>query len=407
MIGPNAVHYARCGLAGALVIAGSIQAAEKEKNVPGFYPDIGIMVNFDDNIRREENNEDEDWYTRINPKLNWVAMFGRHRLDVNAELDIWEYAKENDENAFDRYLLSELELDVSSTLDVNLAAGYSYSHTIRGQDPNAATKDPNEWESWGASGEVIYGRRTNKMQAALLLDHQQIDFLNNGLEGRDHDQNMIKGSLFYNLGPKTQLVAEVIRTDFDYERVYAPILPAGDAKLDSTDMAYRVGINWEATAKTSGEFRIGRSEKDMDDSRLTDFSGLTTDLNLVWKPKSYSTVDILLSRSTQETKQSSTSHVVKNQFTVEWKHDLTALARLEASGTLENDKWSEIREDDLFDARLGLRYKLRRWMDVVVSYAFQTRDSNIVGLDYDSNSLMFMLEIYRQETKRAKRSLSP
>jgi len=404
----GAMCHKKLGIIVVLTMLGGItHAVEKDKNAPGFYPDIGLIVNYDDNIHREENNEDSDWYTRINPKLNWVSKFGKHRLDVNAEIDYWRYQKHNNEDSFDRFLLGELNLDISPTLDVNLAAGYSRAHVIRGQDPNAATVKPNRWESWGASGEAIYGRRTNKMQVALLLDHQEIWFLNNGLGGRNHDQNMIKGSVFYNLGPKTQLVADVIRTEFDYDHAYAPIVPAGDAELDSTDMAYLVGINWEATARTSGEFRIGRSEKDMDDSRLTDFSGLTTKLNMKWKPKSYSIVDVLLERSTQETKQSSTSHVVKNQLTVDWEHDLSKLLTLELGGTLENDKWSEIREDDLFDLRLGLKYSLYRWMDVTVGYAFQTRDSNIIGLDYDSNTLSLMVEIFRQESKRPKRTMSP
>jgi len=390
-----------------VIVPVGICAAAEKRPPPGFYPDLGLEVVFDDNVRRSEDNEVEDWYTRIRPKFDWIWAFGRHVLDVSAEIDSWHYAEESNEDAFDRYLLAELDLDISHLIDIDLATGYSRSHTLRGHDPSAATIDPNLWETMGASGEFIYGRRTNQMQLSLLVDHQEIEFLNNDLEGRDHDQDTIQGTIFYNWGPKTQLLFKVSRVEFDYERIYAPIIAAGDAKLDSTEMGYHIGINWEASYKTSGEFSIGKTEKDMDDSRLKSYSGLTSTLNLKWKPKSYSTVDVLLERSSQETKQRSTSHVIRNQFSVDWDHELTRRLTMKSGITLENDKWSQIREDDLFDLYLGFEYSLYRWMDVGMRYAFQNRDSNIPGLDYDSNVIMFTVQAFRSKTGRPKRTMGP
>ncbi|HEC15582.1 MAG TPA: hypothetical protein ENI99_03275 [Sedimenticola sp.] len=404
----RASYWAKfCFLVLSALLALGAQAAEEEKRVPGFYPDIGIELVFDDNIRRSQDNEVEDWYTRLRPKFDWIWGFGKHRLDVSAEIDSWNYDKEENEDAFDRYLLAELDLDVSRLVDVNLATGYSRSHTLRGQDPSAASFDPNFWKTWGASGEVIFGRRTSRMQLSLLLDHQNIRFLNNDLEGRDHDKNTAMATLFYNWGPKTQLLVEMFYTKFDYERTYAPIVLTGDAALDSVDTGLMVGVTWEATYKTSGEFRIGYGEKDMDDSRLKDFSGLTTGLNMVWKPKSYSTVDVLLERSTQETKQQTTSYVVRNQFSVDWRHELTRRVTMETGVTLERDNWSQIRDDNLFDIYWGLKYSLLRWMDVGVRYAFQKRDTNIPGLDYDSNVIMFTFRAFRREPERPKRVMGP
>ncbi len=389
-----------------VIVPVGVCAAKEERPPPGFYPDLGLEIVFDDNIRRSEDNEVEDWYTRVRPKFDWIWGFGRHELDVSVELDSWHYAKESNENAFDRYLLTELDLDISHLIDVNLAAGYSRSHTLRGHDPSVATIDPNLWETKGASGEVIYGRRSNQMQLSLLLDHQEIEFLNNDLEGRDHDQDTIQATIFYNWGSKTQLLAKVSRVEFDYARKYLPIAPGG-AELDSSEMGYHVGINWEASYKTSGEFSIGKTKKDMDDPRLKSYSGLTTALKLKWKPKSYSTVDLLLERSSQETKQESTSHVIKNQFTVDWDHELTRRLTMQSGVTLENDKWSQIREDDLFDLYLGMEYSLYRWMDVGMRYTFQNRDSNIPGLDYDSNIIMFTVQAFRNKPGRPKRTMGP
>lgn len=395
-----------CLLLLLIVVPIGICAAAEKRPPPGFYPDLGLEVVFDDNIRRSEDNEVEDWYTRIRPKFDWIWAFGRHELDVSAEIDSWHYAEESNEDAFDRYLLAELDLDISHLIDIDLATGYSRSHTLRGHDPSAATIDPNLWETMGASGEFIYGRRSNQMQLSLLLDHQEIEFLNNDLEGRDHDQDTIQGTIFYNWGPKTQLLVKLSRVEFDYDREYAPIAPGG-AELDSTEIGFHVGVNWEATYKTSGEFSIGKTKKDMDDSRLKSYSGLTTSLNLKWEPKSYSTVDVLLERSSQETKQASTSHVIRNQFSVDWDHELTRRLTMKSGITLENDKWSQIREDDLFDLYLGLEYSLYRWMDVGMRYTFQNRDSNIEGLDYDSNVIMFTVQAFRSKAGRPKRTMGP
>jgi len=381
-------------------------AAEKKKSAPGFYPNLALDLVLDDNIRRTEDNEVEDWYVRVRPKLEWVMAMARHELVLSAEIDSWRYAKESNEDAFDRYFLGELKLDVSRMLDINLVAGYSRSHTLRGHDPSAASVDPNLWKTWGVSGEAIYGRRANKMQLSLLVDHQEIEFLNNDLEGRNHDQDTIQGTVFYNWGPKTQLLFKVSRVEFDYDKKYDPIAPGG-AELDSSEMGYHVGVNWDATYKTSGEFRIGMTEKDMDDSRLKKFRGLTTALNLVWRPKSYSTVDVLLERSSQETKQGLTSYVVSNQFSVDWMHELTRRLTMETGITLEYDKWSDIRDDELLDVYLGFEYSLRRWIDVGFRYTFQNRDSNLAGLDYDSNVLLFTVEAFRNKPGRPKRTKGP
>jgi len=383
-----------------------ICAAEEERLSPGFYPDLALELVFDDNIRRTEDNEVEDWYTRLRPKFDWIWAFGRHELDISAEIDSWHYAKESNENSFDRYLLAELDLDISRLIDVNLAAGYSRSHTLRGHDPSAASVDPNLWKTLGASGEFIYGRRSNQMQLSLLVDHQEIQFLNNDLEGRDHDQDTIQAAVFYNWGPKTQLLLKISRVEFDYKQKYAPIAPGG-AELDSSEMGYHIGINWEASYKTSGEFSIGMTKKELDDPRLKSFSGLTTALKAKWAPKSYSTVDLLLERSFQETKQTSTSYVVKNQFSADWEHELTRRLTMESGITLEFDKWSQIREDELFDLYLGVEYSLLRWMDIGVRYTFQNRDSNIPGLDYDSNVIMFTVQAFRNKSGRPKRTMGP
>ncbi len=67
------------------------------------------------------------------------------------------------------------------------------------------------------------------------------------------------GTLFWNLGPKTQLLAEVTRYDENYLNNFFK----ANYQLDSSEWRYQVGATWKATAKTTGEFRIGYYQRDM------------------------------------------------------------------------------------------------------------------------------------------------
>ncbi len=98
----------------------------------------------------------------------------------------------------------------------------------------------------------------------------------------------VLGRYFWRVMPRTYLVAEARLGKADY-RV--------NTANNNTDTRLLAGITWEATAKTTGQFKIGRQQKSFDNASKPDASGGTFETSVEWKPLTYSVFTLVANRS--------------------------------------------------------------------------------------------------------------
>lgn len=347
--------------------------------VPGFYPNLELDLAYDDNILRTDSGTIDSWILEARPELQWVGVMGKHFVRLGYQGYYGWYDASSSEDFNDHYLGADTTLDLTQKLNINLTADYRREHEPRSvatlATPTLGTP-PNLWEQWAAAGEVVYGRRIAKAQVALKGVHQDRQYLNNGQAFRDYVSDGLTLTFYYNLGPKTQLLVEPSFTRYNYS-----------SSLSTQDNDVRrllVGVTWDATAKTTGEFKIGHHDKRFDNG-VGDTSGLSTEAKVIWRPRTYSKVTGTLSRFVYDSALAGSQAFEAVIAGVDWEHDLTGLTQLQLGLQYEQDSYDQGREDDLANAYLGISYAVKRWLTVGARYDHARRDSTAAGADFSDN----------------------
>ena len=353
-----------------------------EQVVPGFYPGIEMQVVYDDNILRTDTSTFDSMILEARPELQWIGVMGKHKVRLGYQGYYGLYEASSNQNFDDHYLGADATLDLTQKFNVNLTADSRREHeprTVAVVPAPTLGIGPNVWEQWAVAGQAVYGRRTAKAQIAVKALHQDRQYVNNGQGIRDYDSDQLTLTFYYNLGPKTQLLVEPSFTKYDY---------TNPASVQDNDLKrLLVGVTWEATAKTTGEFKIGRHDKTYDNG-IGDTKGLSLEAKVIWKPKTYSTVTAVLSRNAYDSALGGGSQSFEALLaSVDWTHELTRLTELEAGVSYEKDSYDLGRDDDLSNAYLGVSYALKRWLTVGARYDYSQRNSNAAGADFDDNRI--------------------
>lgn len=346
--------------------------------VPGFYPNVEFDIGHDDNVLRTETNKQSSTVALLKPELQWIGVIRKHLVRVGYQGEYSRYFDASSEDYKDHFLGADVTLDLTPKFNLNAGAAYRIGHENRGAAGvlNIAS-EPNRWKEWSTKVEALYGRRIATAQVGVSYEHRDREFTNNAQGVRDFDGNILTLVGYYNLGPKTQLLIEPSFADFSYP----------NSIQDNKVRKLLAGVTWTATAKTTGKFKIGRYEKDFDSVTLGDASGASLDMEVIWEPKTYSQVVIKASRDTNDSIVGGSASYESSVFSVDWNHDLTDLTQMQLGVSYENDEYDVAREDDFYDAYLGVSYSLTRDFTVGARYDYSRRDSSVPGNDYRDNLL--------------------
>lgn len=360
---------------------------ESETERPlGLHGSVTVSVTRQSNVLRRGNGTGDTSVT-VSPLLWYQNEIGRHGLIVRYRGDYFKFKDLSGENSIDHNLQGDFLLDLTDRLQGRIGAGYIKGHEIRGQlgTVDTASTEPNRFTENSLEGSLTYGRRENILQLTGTVGISRLKYTNNnGGEGRNKiNSDFLGGTVYYNLGPKTSLLASLGRREIDY------VDPVEAFDLDSTETTVSVGARWEATAITTGEVRIGRSKKDLKDPARADFSGTTYSGRINWAPREYSIFSFYASRETTESTEAESDYTVSDLLGVSWSHTINEAWSLNARYSKGKDAFSSGREDKLTDWGVGVNYGLFRWGALGVQYAQTSRDSSEAENNFDDEILFF------------------
>jgi polysaccharide biosynthesis protein VpsM len=205
-------------------------------------------------------------------------------------------------------------------------------------------------------------------------------------ESRDRDDASFAGAFFWRLAPKTSALLRAEYGTFDYDV----------ATLDGTEKHLFVGIELDATARTSGRILFGRASKSFDDPSREDFSGTSWRASVTWKPRSYSIFDLSTGRDTDETNGDG-DYILREDLTLGWAHNWTERFRTTVdAGVAQEEHRPSLRSDDVRYLGLSADYLFRPWLRFGASVKRYDRDSNIAELDYLRNVWLLSAEFTRR-----------
>jgi hypothetical protein len=367
-----------------MLFQSSIFAQERQ----GLLLNADLSVISDSNITRTAEKT-SDKSSIFSPKLEFSSNIGQHKFVFNYK---GVFAVYNDNF---QYNYNDHDLKLGATFDhsyrINSEFKFGYQDKVEAPGSNNAAAqindELNQLTSKSALAKMSYGTAASIGQFVLGLEHEQQRYTNNQQSFRDLKQNTLIGTFFYRMAPKTRLLLEASVAKID------AVAGALFADKSSDENRYLAGVEWEATAITSGTFKVGYQKKDFKDERFIDLDGLSYFLDMTWKPNTYTNITIGAKRSTSESAQQNIGGFIKTGYSFSLEHAIGARTQLKAKYALNESDFSDAqdRTDKGKNITVGMSYSLRKWLDISLDYRHFTRNSNYEFFDFSSDSVELSL----------------
>ena len=363
------------------------------------FPKIGWMSEYKDNIFETENNLMSDYIAHLTPGFALKSDWNRHSVNLIVDSDV-AFFEQNDKEDY-----QDLQLRLTGRLDVlrrsTLKGGlfFSKNHVDRGSPDDSSAITPTEFFVNGFN--LAYKHQFNRFSTQLGMIAQHVDYTNNvnalGATINEQDRNN------WHYLPKLRLGYEIQRqyeafVELGYSRlIYDDRFD--DAGFERSSHGYEgvLGLAFDLTGLLTGEAAIGYKQRSVDDSNLSNISGMTGRLNLEWNPTPLTTVRAVFLNTINETTQIGSSGVDNYLIKLEAEHELlrTLILRLNTSYFIrqytdfDRTQDTEERKEKGGSLGAGIRYLINRYLTADLSYQFRKRNVNRDGEDYDINQVFF------------------
>jgi hypothetical protein len=347
-----------------------------------------LLVVSDSNITRTAEAL-SDTATIFSPQLQFLSSLGQNMIVFDYQADFAKYKNNSQYNTTNHAVNLSGIFDHSNRINSEFTLGYLY----QAEDPglnNAQTQLDNEFNELNrksARAVFSYGSAASIGQFVLGLDHGQQRYSNNQQSFRDFDQQKATGTFFYRMAPKTRLLLEASVAKNDYVAVTQFAAPNSD------NNTYLAGVEWEATAITSGTLKLGYQKKNFADARLNDIDGLSYFLDMFWQPNTYTTITIGAERRTSESAEQDIGGFTTIGHSLGLQHAFSARTQFKANYTQDRSDFtsSQERTDKLKNITLVLTHRVRKWLDISLNYSHLARSSNEEIYAFSSDAVEFSL----------------
>lgn len=226
-----------------------------------------------------------------------------------------------------------------------------------------------------------YGALSSKAQLALITGYYNKNYQNFTAisQYRDYDKPMLGIIGYYNTQAGTRAFLEVKQENYHYD-----VIDSNGITRDSDDVKVLLGMEWEATAITTGSFKVGYQNKDFDSNLRENFSGLSWEAAAVWKPLTYTTLQLVTSRAAKDPLLEG-DYIRESVYGATWQHDWSDYLSSVVSANYIDQQYSGSfnRKDKVKNARLGLNYLATNFGMVSGYIDFIDRDSTETNIEFD------------------------
>lgn len=384
----------------ASMVSGSLSAATQPESIPvggaELIPTIRIQHQHDDNIFSSAVREESSTITNLTPTIEYLAeRDANNLLSVRYDGDWARYWQSRDDDFIDHTFSISGKYSGSEAFRLSVDAVTAKLHDNRGEGASEGvggiTRDePDEYDQDTFSIGLDLGREGALFGAFIGANTLDKEYTNNreATRFRDRDDRQFDAKLYVTVSGKTRAFVGYRQTDIEYAN-----LTASGVTLDSDESSALAGIEWEATAKTTGTLEVGRLTKDFDEAGAEEQDLTVWNLGVQWAPREYSTVSFNTSRDAAETNGIG-AYIEQTNHSVSWIHGWSERFRSTVSATIGDDEYpGSTREDDRSDYTVGLDYDWQRWATIGVRAQYSDRDSNVDLFDFDRRRIYMTLDL--------------
>jgi hypothetical protein len=369
-----------------LIIAGAANAAVAEDSTAPVmhmggvevYPGITALEKNDSNPFRQKIGEAHN-VTVLSPSVMFQGKRDADDYSLTYKADVGNFTKSGADNYLDHSLLGAASVALSSKATLSIKPEYKIGHDDRGSNYDPALGlSRNDWKSSGATGSVKYGSEESMGKIELTAGYTDKQYQNNRAVTTSLDKKLqdMGATFHYRVMPKTTMFLQVNNQKIAYKD---PL-----AKANGTENRYMIGATWDATAQTSGTFKLGQQQKKFDNGRPT-FSGAGWEGNIRWSPRDFARVDFIASNKTNDSPTLG-NYILSKSNGLDFSYDVTELTTVHLKAAKSSDDFvgnvGSVRKDNLKSAGIKAEYKIRKWLIGGVEYSDDTRTSTDANSTY-------------------------
>ena len=360
---------------------------------PGNYStDSGIVITpivhagykYDDNIFNQDNNTSSSGVFTLAPSASFLLDDGINNYQLDVNLESGTFFDSSDDNYLTGGLLftSHLEPSSRSRFDIVVEANTDVEARGTGITEGSAdsVEEPLEYNEQLAQLTYEYGSQGANARVALTGGFYSKKYTNFSAvtQFRSFNRSTLGSTFFYSTNANTdafiELKGRAIRYDLDQ-----------NVSRDSDVISILAGVNWKATELTSGTFKIGHERKDFDDNNRENFSGLSWEANVDWKPLSYSVLSLETSRKAKDPNVQG-DYISESQYGLNWRHEWNEKLATTVNYNYMREKYTGIdRLDKSNNFYTDVSYEFKRWLDVSLYLRYTDQDSTNSNVIYDKN----------------------
>jgi len=211
-------------------------------------------------------------------------------------------------------------------------------------------------------------------------------------DGDDFSSVRPYGFFSYRLSVDTRLRAEIRYGVLDYD----------EDRRDRDAISFLVGADFAATDRTGGRVRFGTTRSDFDAQDVSDTTTVVADVNMYFRPRSFSRFDLVLNRDFQtvDDAEDGVGESVVDNITLSWSHDWTG--RFSTRARLDTDRIDrDCPNIDTVTNQASLEFgvNIRRWLSVGAGVGTTRRTADVCDAsvepdsrDYERNSVSIHLK---------------
>lgn len=352
-------------------------------------PTLGIATGYNDNMGRTKANRRSSGFIALNPALWASSQLGSNKYSLGYQGEFTTYQSSSRDNTKNHEVAASGEHDMATRFALNWRASYLDRFDPAGSTDRAAgaSGEPDHWKATNWALVARYGAQSAPGRIFLEVGEYDKEYKNNRTTTAASDYKSTNSSLRFvgRLTGKTNFTAEYRISKFNYALDLSG--------LDNIERRALFGVEWEATAATTGSFKFGNLRKDYSSARR-DFSGATYEGGLRWSPLTYSRVDLSLGRSASDPTGGTADYLLSNFASAKWTHDWRSYFTSRVSLGQNKAKYvGDARKDTTHDFGVGVDYVFTRNAKVSADVQRSTRNSNDDNLDYDLNLVTTKLEL--------------
>lgn len=351
-----------------------------------FKPSIALEETFDDNIYRTETDEESDFIHHVKPAAVLQSDWANHEMQFLAFGDLAYYNDNGTEDYQDYTAQAKGQFELVYETFLHATARHSHLHEDR-SSPNEVNGDaPTEIDV--NTLQVGLSRELAMLKLFVDAKQQDMDFddtFRNGVLVSNDDRNRThreyQAKVAYEYYPNYDVFTRYTYNTRDYDN-------SGIVDRDSDGHQIELGTALDISGKAKGEIYAGymtQEYDDFDDVNKVNFGG-----ELLWNVTGLTSLNALVERSVMETIMANASSFVRTRYRVGADH--AVLENLIVNGSLQyiDDNYITTssgtgRNDDYYNAGVGMKYLLRPGLALNTAYDYVERDSTIASESYGNN----------------------